>query len=136
MPVALRFPYNSPAGPQQVQCKFEIDAAIPIEITVPTELKLGLSDVGLQTIALYDGGDVIVQQMITNYGNDPINYMAYVLCPGSARQERLVVVLPAGATVIKKYRFANTRPPVGTQIRSGLRELEGDRILNDLVDLR
>ena len=34
---------------------------------------LGLSDVGMQTIALRDGNDIIVQQMITNYSDKPIN---------------------------------------------------------------
>ena len=52
-----------------------------------------------------DGKDVVVQQMITNYGEKPIDYTAFSIYPGEARQERLVTNLGPGQTTIKRYRF-------------------------------
>jgi hypothetical protein len=102
----------------------------------PITLKLGLSDVGLQTVALRDGKDVIVQQMITNYGEKPIDYTAFTTMPGEARQERLVTDLGAGRTTIKKYRFINVKSTKTVRVRSGVKELVGTRILNDEVEVQ
>jgi hypothetical protein len=92
---------------------------------------LGLSDVGMQTLALRDGKDVVVQQMITNYGDRPIDYSAFAVVVGQARQERLVSALPAGKTTIKRYRFPNIEVKPGQRVRAGIKELAGTRILND-----
>ena len=44
--------------------------------------------------------------MVTNYGEQPINYGAFAIFPGQARQERLVTNLGPGRTAVKRYRFA------------------------------
>ena len=83
-----------------------------------------------------DGHDVIVQQVITNYGDKPIDYTAFAICPGQARQERLVTGLDAGRTIIKKYRFTDVAVTKDMKVRSGLKESEGTRILNDEVEVQ
>ncbi len=88
-------------------------------------------------MALRDGDDVIVQQMITNYGDKPIDYSAFAIFPGQARQERLVTNLGAGRTTIKRSRFAEV--PAGKdemRVRSGVKEFVGTRILNDEVAIQ
>src|ERR1700759_266754 len=72
--VTIEFPYNSYAGAKTVECQFALQGEATAEFSVPVTLNLGLSDVGMQTLALRDGQDVIVQQMISNYGDKPINY--------------------------------------------------------------
>src|SRR5262249_48944330 len=129
--ITIEFPYNSFAGPKTINAQFQVQAETNVSFTLPLTLKLGLSDVGLQTIALRDGRDVIVQQMITNYGEKPIDYTAYAIFPGQARQERLVTNLAPGRTTIKKYRFTDVNFGSGAKVRSGLKELVGNRILND-----
>lgn len=134
--ITIEFPYNSFAGTKSILAEFQVQADNDSSFTVPVTLKLGLSDVGLQTLALRDGKDVIVQQMITNYGDKPIDYTAFALYPGQARQERLVTNLAPGRTTIKKYRFTNVTFTPDLKARSGLRELEGTRILNDEVAIQ
>jgi len=99
-------------------------------------LTLGLSDVGMQTLALRDGRDVIVQQMITNYGEQPINYTAFVVYPGQARQERLVTNLGPGRTTVKKYRLTNVVFSKSSRVRAGVKEVDGTRILNDEIAIQ
>lgn len=136
-PVSILFPYNSVAGPKTLKCDFLIDGEKNPRFGVPLTLKLGLSDVGMQTIAMRDGRDIFVQQMITNYGDHPINYSAFAAFPGQARQERVVVDLAPGATTIRRYRFENVpRAQNGQQVRVGLKELQGSRILNDAVEVQ
>ncbi len=134
--VTIEFPYNSFAGVKTIEAEFNVQAGSNASFSVPVELKLGLSDVGMQTLALRDGDDVIVQQMITNYGERPIDYTAFAIYPGQARQERLVTNLAAGKTTIKKYRFTNVKIADGARVRSGLKELVGTRILNDEVAIQ
>ena len=97
---------------------------------------LGLSDVGMRTIALRENADLIVQQMISNYGDKPIDYTAFALYPNEARQERLVTNLGPGNTVMKRYRFAGVKVPPETKVRVGVKELRGVRVLNDEVPVQ
>jgi hypothetical protein len=131
----IEFPYNSFAGEKTLTAEFSLGADAASGFDVPIGLSLGLSDVGMQTLALRDGDDVVVQQMISNYGDRPIDYTAFAVFPGQARQERIVTKLAAGRTTVKKYRFK----AVGTgesKVRVGLKELSGTRVLNDEVEIR
>jgi len=131
--VAISFPYNTFAGPKQIDAVFVVQSARDDTFTVPLTLKIGLSEIGLQTIALRDGKDVIVQQMITNYSDKPINYEAFAIYPGNARLERLITNLGPGRTTIKKYRFKDVPFAKEGKVRSGVRESQGTRVLNDEV---
>lgn len=131
--LTIEFPYNSFAGAKTVSTEFRIQGIDPFN--VPLTLKLGLSDVGMQTFALRDGDDVVVQQMITNYGDAPIDYDAFAVCPGQARQGRLVQNLGPGKTVMKRYRF--TRVDSGAKrVRVGVKEIAGTRVLNDEIEIQ
>jgi len=134
--ITIQFPYNTFAGSKPIDVEFQLQADRNSTFTVPLKLRLGLSDVGLQTLAIRDGADIIVQQIITNYGEKPIDYTAFAICPGQARQERLVTNLGAGRTMIKKYRFKDVRVTSNMRVRSGVKESEGTRILNDEVEVQ
>ena len=134
--VTIEFPYNSYAGPKTISAEFQVQADRNSTFMAPLTLTLGLSDVGTQTLALRDGKDVVVEQMITNYGEQPINYTAFAVYPGQPRQERLVTNLGAGRTTIKKYRLTNVDFSKSAKVRAGVKELDGTRILNDEVEIR
>ena len=131
--VTLEFPYNSLAGEKILTADLKISAQSDYALKIPIALKLGLGDVGVETIALRDAGGLVVQQMITNYGTKPANYTSFILLPGQARQERLVSDLKPGATMIKKYRFASLPGRGKIKLQSGLRETDGTRTLNSEV---
>ncbi len=134
--VSIEFPYNSPGGAKILDAQFTVQADRNSSFNVPITVNLGLSDVGMQTLALRDGEDVIVQQVIQNYVDRPIDYSAFAIVSGQARQERLVTNLGAGRTTIKRYRFPGSAIAPGTKIRVGVKELNGTRILNDEVEIQ
>ncbi|HEY7119737.1 MAG TPA: hypothetical protein VH475_24310 [Tepidisphaeraceae bacterium] len=134
--ITIEFPYNSYAGPKTIEAQFAVQADKASTFDVPLTLQLGLSDVGMQTLALRDGNDVMVQQTIQNYGDRPIDYGAFAILPGQARQERLVTNLGAGRSTIKRYRFTNVKLTKGLKIRVGVKEISGSRILNDEVEIQ
>ncbi len=133
--IIIEFPYNSFAGPKVIQAEFALqDSPVP-STTVPITLNLGLSDVGMQTLAMRDGDNIIVQQQVTNYGEKPIDYTAFAMFPNHPRQERIITNLAPGRSTIKLYRFADAKDATG-RVRTGLKELAGTRILNDEVEVR
>ncbi len=134
--MTISFPYNSFAGPKTIQCEFLLQDTANSSFSVPVTLTLGLSNVGMQSLALRDGDDVIVQQMISNYGQKPIDYNAFAIYPGQPRQERLVTHLGPGSTIIKRYRFRNAGASKATTVRVGVKELLGVRVLNDEVPVQ
>src|SRR5947208_10820157 len=107
-----------------------------MNLTVTVTVNLGLSELRMQTLALRDGKDVVVQQIITNYSDKKIDYTAFAMMPGMARQERLVTNLAPGRSTIKLYRFANAPSTANIKVRVGVKELDGTRILNDEVEIR
>ncbi len=134
--LTIEFPYNSFAGVKTLQAQFDVQSDRATSFTMPITLQLGLSDVGMQTTAIRNGNDVIVQQVVQNYGDKPIDYTAFAILPGQSRQERLITNLGAGRTTIKRYRFTNIDPKSTSKVRVGIKEIEGTRILNDEVDVQ
>jgi len=131
----IEIPYNSVAGAKTIRADFSMPGETTPHFSVPVAASLGLSDVGMQTLALRDGDDVIIQQMITNYGDKSINYGAFAIFPGQTRQERLVTNLGPGRTAIKRYRFTGVKAGA-VKARVGVKELAGTRILNDEVPVQ
>lgn len=134
-PVTIEFPLNSTAGPKTLTAAMTIEGRNDFRVEIPLNVTIGLSDVGLQTVAMKLGDHLFIQQLITNYGNEKIDYNAFASMPGQPRQERLVTNLLPGMTVIKKYRF-NLPSLSTTKVRSGIRELEGRRMLNEEVPIQ
>ncbi len=134
--VAIEIPYNTIAGKVNIRADFDLQAEEHTKFTVPIPLSVGLSDVGTQCMAYRDRHDVMVQQIISNYGDKPVSYAAFALYPGRPRIERLVTTLLPGRTIIKKYRFTDVPKGQSVKIRVGLKESEGTRVLNDEVEIK
>jgi hypothetical protein len=134
--VTIEFPYNSVAGEKTVTADFSLEGEGTGDFSVPLSLTLGLADVGTQSMALRNGKDILVQQMITNYSDKPIDYTAYAFYPEMPRQERLISGLEPGRTIVKLYKFKSVKFVPGAMVRCGLRQLEGMRVLNDEVPVQ
>jgi len=134
--LTIEFPYNTVAGVQTLQADFSVQADRHFTFSEPLSVTVGLSDLGTQCMAFRDGDDVVVQQMISNYGDKPINYTNFAAYPRRPRIERLVSTLRPGQTVVKKFRFTQVPPGETAKIRIGLKELDGNRILNDEVEIK
>ncbi len=136
--VGVDLPMNARAGRNVVSADVELQADRPLKLSLPLAMTVGLSDVGLQSTAFRDGPvAVVVQQRITNYGEHPVDYTAYVACPGQPRVERLVTALAPGQTMLKRYRLVVATPPgQPVRMKAGLRETDGPHVLNEELTAR
>ena len=132
--ISIEFPVSSSAGSRTIEAEFIVHGERLNQFRMPLTVKLGLSDVGMQTMAIRDGKDVVVQQIIQNYSDHAIDYNAFAIFPNQARQERLVTDLAPGQSALKRYRFNNASAPKGSTIRVGIKEIDGSRVLNDEVE--
>jgi hypothetical protein len=133
--VSIEFPLSSPAGPRTIDAEFFVQSEKATKFTMPLAVKLGLTDLGMQTLALRDGPDVVIQQIIQNYSDKSLDYNAFAIFPGRARQERLVAALGPGQSTVKRYRFNDVTVPKGSMVRVGVKEIDGSRLLNDEIEV-
>jgi hypothetical protein len=134
--VQISFPYNSVAGVKTLDCSFHIQGETGSTFNVPLELHVGLENIGMQSIALRDGRNLIVQQTITNYGEQPISYNTFARYPGEVPQEHLVTNLGPGQTIVRRYVFNNVKILKGTTVRVGMKEFDGIRIFNEEIPVQ
>ena len=131
----IEFPLSSVAGSRTIEAEFFIQAEKTTKFHMPLSVKLGLSDVGMQTLAIRDDKDIVIQQIIQNYSDKAIDYNAFAIFPGQARQERFITDLGPGQSIVKRYRFPNAIAPRGSTVRVGVKEMDGVRMLNDEVEV-
>jgi hypothetical protein len=82
-----------------------------------------------------NGDIVLIQQIIQNYSDHPVDYNAFAMLPGYQRQERLVTTLRPGEATVKRFRFVNVPVNKGLKARVGIKEMDGPRLLNDEVEI-
>jgi hypothetical protein len=96
-------------------------------------------------------GDLVVQEVITNIGQTPLNAQAYAQVPGYPRQQRYLLELGTGQTTIKRFVFpmssftGSTKATtardiaaalVGKTASVGLKQNDGRTLINKSLPLQ
>jgi hypothetical protein len=143
VPLSIAFGIGEQAGARTVLTELVLSAEreYPL-LMLPIRAELGLKGVelrgGYQTAlnALGEATDLAVTLLITNRSDRPLSVEVFALAPGYAREEAAVSALEPGNTAIRRFRFAEgVRQLRGQQIRIGLRELDGNGLLNKWLDI-
>ncbi len=109
--ITIRYPFAEYSGVKEMRGRLRTEAGAEVELRVPvTVTAVGVEMEGFSQMVMGGGekegeGELVVQQMITNISDAPLNVQAYVLVPGLARQQRFVLELRPGQTVIKRFTF-------------------------------
>jgi hypothetical protein len=108
--VTIRYPFTENAGIKRVDGRLSLEQNATLnaqELDVSYPVAVTSDRVELEGFAqLLDNGDIIIQQMVTNISDKPLDAQAYVLLPGYPRQQRYVSALPPGGTAVKRFQFA------------------------------
>ena len=131
--IGLDLPVNVRAGTNLLVADVQFDG---VRLTVPLKIAVGLSDLSVESTATRDGPDgIVVQQKVTNFGNRPIDFVAYAACGGLPRVERSLATIAAGQTRLQRYRFRVGSTAPGP-VRTGVRVADGTRALSEVVTVR
>ncbi len=133
--VEIHIPYNEPIGAKSIHADLSIDARRLYQLSIPITLDLQLP--GVETYAFSDttAKDVVIRHVLTNRTGEELNFVGSVLLPTMARQERLFLHVRPGQTLIKEYVIPRGEVSGQSQLRISLREINGSRLLNQMVEI-
>lgn len=133
--VQIHIPYNEPVGPKTIYADLSIDSRRLQQLSIPVTLDLQLP--GIETYAFSDTthGDVVIRHVLTNRTTEELNFIGSILLPTMGRQERLFLHLRPGQTMIKEYVIPRDQIAGQSQLHLSLREINGSRLLNQLVEI-
>lgn len=134
-PVVLRFPPSAEAGPTVLVGEFEIDADRRYQFAAPTWFELGLSGLELETYAYRQGSRAAVRLLVTNRTDEPVHFEGNLLVPGRERITRLFTNFLPGATASKTFVMDGAEGLTGRKVRLSLKELQGTRVWNRVVEM-
>jgi hypothetical protein len=133
--IEIHIPYNEPIGPKAVQADLSLDTRRLYQISIPVTLDLQLP--GVETYAFCDttAGDVVIRHVLTNRTAEELSFVGSVFPPASARKERLFLHVRPGQTMVKEYLIPRAEVAGESQLRLSLREINGPRLLNQMVEI-
>ncbi|MEI8197061.1 MAG: hypothetical protein WCI73_14270, partial [Phycisphaerae bacterium] len=135
--ITIRYPYTEFAGPKILKARLMLDqetSGRPLELRTFVTVTSDLVEMEcFPTITA--GGELVLQQMITNLSGTPLNAQAYAMVPGLARQQRFILDLKPGQTTIKRFIFPNAHALIGKAAALGLRNYDGTTILTKAVPI-
>jgi hypothetical protein len=108
--VTLRYPFTENAGRKILGGRLTLDPGNPtgmsqVDMAFPVNVSSQLVDMDGFT-RVNEGGDILIQQVITNTSSVPLDAQAYVLVPGFARQQRYIVGLLPNQSTVKRFAFS------------------------------
>lgn len=134
-PMTLTLPPRQVAQTQNLDVHLILHSPEAAELHFPESLTVGLRDIGLDTIAYWDGNDLVLKQSLLNLSDEPVSFNAYCAPPGLARQERFFEQVTPGESAFQTYVFPNARHLAGQQVLLGIDEIGGPRNLNQFADV-
>ena len=135
--LTIRFPYSATGGLKRVGVTLDVEAQQGRRIEMPAFVYLSLEDITFDPIhTIGPDGDLIVQVVVINYGDRPLSFRCFAEVAGRARQSSIVEDLPPAAKAEKIFRFGNGTDLLGESLRSGLRQIDGNAVLNHAAEIR
>lgn len=131
--IKVRYPHNEPAGKKKILAKINLTGD-GYYLEIPLDVRIDVSDLDVWGTGVVEGGDLVLQHVVTNRSNDILSFRGSAAVPGRERQYRPISNLKPGDTQAIEYRFSHGEPFVGRDARLVLREVnDGPRIHN--IDL-
>lgn len=131
----VQFPLNAPARIMPLVGEFTLDAERAYRLTIPAWFQFGLRGVQCETIASRNQDQVTVRLMMTNTGDRTLNFESFLVAPDRERMERIISQFHPGQTLVNAFTLSKADDLAGRHVRVGLKEIEGTRIWNQIVDV-
>lgn len=142
VPLSVNFPVHETAGEKMIDASIRMTTDRRYELDLSTPVTIGLKaieyDAALNILPHPEDParrQVVVTTMITNRGDEARSLFAHASAPDRPRKQTIINQLPPGESVIRRFRFDDAASLSGRRIRVGLREVEGNAMLNDILEV-
>ncbi len=107
--IILAYPFAENAGPKRLAGRLDLDPGNSTglaKLDLACQVAIGSDQIEMEGFASRgEGGEIVLQQVITNISGGALDGQAYALMPGYQWQRRYIVGLQPGQTTIKRYIF-------------------------------
>lgn len=135
-PLSLLFPRNELGGPKTLNALFQIDADQNYQFSARIPFDIRLADIDVDCFARrLNDRDLLVQQVVTNEGQEEINLNCFIDLPDRDHLERAISHLQPGMSVTKTFIIPNAVQWLGQALRVGIYDPKGTRRINYLIDV-
>ncbi len=135
MPLTLMLPPRQIAQTHELGVHLTLHTPEAGELHFLESLTVGLSDIDLESLAYWDGNDLIIKQSLRNLSDGIVSFNTYCDPPGRAREERFFNDIAPGEVSIQTYVIPNGRDLAGMRIPMGIVEIDGPRSLNQFAEV-
>jgi hypothetical protein len=144
--ITLAYPFTENAGLKQLSARLDLDPGNPTGLSrldLSCHIPLGSDQVEMEGFAsMGAGGEIVLQQVITNISGAALDGQAYALMPGYQWQHRYIVGLLPGQTTIKRYIFnpadyvpASAQADAIKGATLGVKQSDGRTLMTRLIPL-
>jgi hypothetical protein len=132
LPITLVFAQRVMTGPTFAEAQVDLVADRAYRLDVRTPLEVGMK--GVEFIASWrlddvNSADLLIDQSVTNTGNQPLTLTAYVSAPGMSRQRRSMGRLQPNQTATRTFRLRDGATMLaGRTVRLGVIDASGARL--------
>jgi hypothetical protein len=146
-PVTIAYPFSENAGAKHLAARLDLDPGNPTglsKLDLSCPVAVGSDQIEMEGFAsIGAGGEIILQQVITNISGATLDGQAYALMPGYQWQHRYIVGLAPGQTTIKRYVFNPADYVEGTAQADavkgatlGVKQNDGRTLMTRLIPLQ
>jgi hypothetical protein len=130
MPFEVTLPYNATSGRHTLRMDFTVHADKTYQFSAYRRINVGLEDVYLECLTqLNDGGQLEVEQRLSNESSQPISFRCQLYVPDRKRMQSEVLNLQQGSNA-KIYRLGDGQKLLGKTLWVRAEEIGGSRVLN------
>lgn len=134
--LTIRFPYNEPAGQKLISARFSLNLDRNYQLQISLPVQLGLKGIEVQTIPQLLDGQLVVRQSVTNRTSETVKFRTALILPDRPPQRRAITALLPGQSITKFYVFKDAQDLIGQELRASLEEVQGRRVLNEVIRIR
>jgi hypothetical protein len=131
----LKLPPREFAGTRQVRLQLELYAPVAHTLEFEVPLTVGLRDVQVHVRTEWDGNDLIVAQTLLNRSDRTVGFAAYCRVPQWPQAEGAFLNVGPGEEQTQRYVYQGAAALAGATLRVGITEINGRRVMDQLVEI-
>ncbi len=131
----LGVPPRQPAAQAPVDVQISIQSPQAAELQFSESIEISLRDIALDASSSWSGDTLLVELTLRNRSTAPVSFAAFCAPPGRKRLRGQFLDVEPGQFLTNVFRFPDSRELSGGMVYVGVEEVEGQRVLNRLVEV-